>query len=135
MNMYTIFINTALLPMVLAVLGYVWKDVTNRVKSIEDRTIRIEKDIVRISTILESLEKWNPLIIVKHARFVTCSMLAKIMQKKIKYNLFFCLFCLYYFMYFHICKIQKCACFFTWKLFSWMSCLGVNVRYCSKIGF
>jgi len=55
--MYTIFINTALLPMVLAVLGYVWKDVTNRVKSIEDRTIRIEKDIVRISTILESLEK------------------------------------------------------------------------------
>ncbi len=54
--MYTAFINAALIPVVLAVLGYVWKDVTNRVNSIEERTIRIEKDIVRISTILESLD-------------------------------------------------------------------------------
>ncbi|HPY95977.1 MAG TPA: hypothetical protein PL063_02055 [Candidatus Cloacimonadota bacterium] len=56
MTINTAFINAALIPVVLAVLGYVWKDVTNRVNSIEERTIRIEKDIVRISTILESLD-------------------------------------------------------------------------------
>ncbi len=56
MNIFTTFINTALIPAVLAVLGYVWKDVTSRVKTIEERTIRIEKDIVRIYTILESFK-------------------------------------------------------------------------------
>ncbi|MDD2650824.1 MAG: hypothetical protein PHF36_06810 [Candidatus Cloacimonetes bacterium] len=55
LNFLQIFINTALVPAFLAILGYIWRDVTGRVKSIEERTIRMEKDIVRISTILNSI--------------------------------------------------------------------------------
>ncbi|MDD2650840.1 MAG: hypothetical protein RBS16_09435 [Candidatus Cloacimonadales bacterium] len=47
-------INSIILPGVLGIIGYVWVDVTTRVKSIEERLIRMEKDIVRISTMFTS---------------------------------------------------------------------------------
>ena len=54
---YLIFIEYALWPILLGVLCYLWRDLTSRVKSIENRSIRIEKDIVRISTLLgQSIE-------------------------------------------------------------------------------
>jgi hypothetical protein len=62
------------------------------------------------------LEKWNPLIIVKHARFVTCSMLAKIMQKKIKYNLFFLFVLLILFYVFSYMQDTKMCVFFYMKV-------------------
>ncbi len=54
-DVYRIIIEYALWPVLLAIVCYLWKDLTSRVKSIENRSIRMEKDLVRISTILESL--------------------------------------------------------------------------------
>ncbi|HPM01273.1 MAG TPA: hypothetical protein PK816_03865 [Candidatus Cloacimonadota bacterium] len=54
---YLIFIEYLLWPVLLGIVCYLWKDLTSRVKSIENTSIRIEKDIVRISTLLgQSIE-------------------------------------------------------------------------------
>lgn len=41
-------------PVLLSMCGYMWKDISYRVRSIEQRCIKMEMDIVRIYTKLES---------------------------------------------------------------------------------
>jgi membrane protein implicated in regulation of membrane protease activity len=42
-------------PILISILVYLWKDLVNRVKNIENRSIRIEKDIVRLTTVIENI--------------------------------------------------------------------------------
>ncbi len=56
-ELYKIFVDYTLWPILIAILCYLWNELVSRVKSIENRSVRMEKDIVRISTLLESLNQ------------------------------------------------------------------------------
>ncbi len=54
-ELYCILIDFTLWPVLLSILIFLWNDLVNCVKSIEKRSVRIEKVIVRITTVIEGL--------------------------------------------------------------------------------
>ena len=53
-DFYKILLDYTIWPVLLAVLCYLWKDQANRIKSIESKFNKIEKELVRISTLVET---------------------------------------------------------------------------------
>jgi ABC-type long-subunit fatty acid transport system fused permease/ATPase subunit len=54
-EIYKMLLDFTIWPILISILIYLWKDLVNRVKNIENRSMRIEKDIVRLSTLIENL--------------------------------------------------------------------------------
>jgi len=53
-DIYKLMLDYTIWPVLLAVLCYLLKDQANRIKSIESKFNKIEKELVRISTLVES---------------------------------------------------------------------------------
>jgi len=53
-EIYKLLLDYTIWPVLLAVLCYLWKDQASRIKSIESKFNKIEKELVRISTLVES---------------------------------------------------------------------------------
>ncbi|MBP7564134.1 MAG: hypothetical protein KA886_10135 [Candidatus Cloacimonetes bacterium] len=52
-EIYKMLLDFTIWPILISILIYLWKDLVNRVKNIENRSMRIEKDIVRIYALFE----------------------------------------------------------------------------------
>ncbi|HOD54785.1 MAG TPA: hypothetical protein PKJ08_09680 [Candidatus Cloacimonadota bacterium] len=54
-EIYKMLLDFTIWPILISILIYLWKDLVNRVKNIENRSMRIEKDIVRLTTVIENI--------------------------------------------------------------------------------